>query len=136
MRILHDLGVADTRFSFFMDSSPKRSLELDGILWQQYRPNHTEFPPTHWEWNAEGVKGTAARMEQLCVHALAPDSRFGRHHQRWLAAGPLARPLTVGGPGGRSDGMGGAGAGEVSGIPDLYPSTTMDEKPYEALSLS
>ena len=70
MRILHDLGVADTRFSFFMDSSPKRSLELDGILWQQYRPNHTEFPPTHWEWNAEGVKGTAARMEQLCVHAL------------------------------------------------------------------
>ena len=70
MRILHDLGVAVTRFSFFMDSSPQRSLELDGILWQQYRPDHTEFPPTLWEWNAEGVKGTAARMEQLCVHAL------------------------------------------------------------------
>jgi hypothetical protein len=32
--------------------------------------------------------------------------------------------------------MGGAGAGEVSGIPDLYPATTMDEKPYEALSSS
>ena len=26
--------------------------------------------PTAWDWDAKGVRGTAARMEQLSVHAL------------------------------------------------------------------
>jgi hypothetical protein len=34
------------------------------------QPAHTDFSPTVWEWDADGVRGTAARMEQLCVHAL------------------------------------------------------------------
>ncbi len=34
------------------------------------QPEHTDFSAPHWEWDADGVKGTAARMEQLCVHAL------------------------------------------------------------------
>ena len=34
------------------------------------QPVHTDFSPTLWDWDADGVKGTAARMEQLCVHAL------------------------------------------------------------------
>jgi hypothetical protein len=34
------------------------------------QPEHTDFSPTVWAWDADGVKGTAARMEQLCVHAL------------------------------------------------------------------
>ena len=34
------------------------------------QPAHTDFSPTLWDWDADGVKGTAARMEQLCVHAL------------------------------------------------------------------
>jgi len=33
-------------------------------------PAHTDFSPTVWEWDADGVRGTAARIEQLCVHAL------------------------------------------------------------------
>ena len=36
-----------------------------------------------------------------------------RHHQRQLAAGPLACTLAAGGSGGRTDGMGGPGAGGV-----------------------
>jgi hypothetical protein len=28
------------------------------------------FSPLLWDRDADGVKGTAARMEQLCVHAL------------------------------------------------------------------
>jgi hypothetical protein len=34
------------------------------------QPEHTDFSPTLWDWDADGVKGTAARMEQLSVHAL------------------------------------------------------------------
>jgi len=34
------------------------------------QPEHTDFSPTLWDWDADGVKGTASRMEQLCVHAL------------------------------------------------------------------
>ena len=34
------------------------------------QPAHTDFSPAVWEWDADGVRGTAARMEQLCVHAL------------------------------------------------------------------
>jgi len=34
------------------------------------QPAHTDFSRTLWDWDADGVKGTAARMEQLCVHAL------------------------------------------------------------------
>ena len=34
------------------------------------QPEHTDFSPAVWEWDADGVKGTAARMEQLSVHAL------------------------------------------------------------------
>jgi hypothetical protein len=30
----------------------------------------SDFSPLLWDWDADGVKGTAARMEQLCVHAL------------------------------------------------------------------
>ena len=29
-----------------------------------------DFSPSLWDWDADGVCGTAARMEQLCVHAL------------------------------------------------------------------
>ena len=34
------------------------------------QPAHTDFSPTLWDWDADGVKGTASRMGQLCVHAL------------------------------------------------------------------
>jgi len=34
------------------------------------QPVHTDFSPMIWDWDAEGVKGTASRLEQLCVHAL------------------------------------------------------------------
>jgi len=34
------------------------------------QPAHTDFSPAVWEWDADGVRGTAARMEQLCVHVL------------------------------------------------------------------
>lgn len=34
------------------------------------QPEHTDFSAPLWEWDADGVRGTAARMEQLCVHAL------------------------------------------------------------------
>jgi hypothetical protein len=34
------------------------------------QPEHTDFSPAVWDWDADGVRGTAARMEQLCVHAL------------------------------------------------------------------
>jgi hypothetical protein len=34
------------------------------------QPAHTDFSPTLWDWDADGVKGTSSRMEQLCVHAL------------------------------------------------------------------
>jgi hypothetical protein len=34
------------------------------------QPDHTDFSPSLWDWDADGVRGTAARMEQLCVHAL------------------------------------------------------------------
>ena len=30
---------------------------------------NTDFSPTVWEWDGDGVSGTAGRMEHLCVHA-------------------------------------------------------------------
>ena len=36
---------------------------------QAQQPEHTDFSATHWQWDAAGVRGTAARMEQLAVHA-------------------------------------------------------------------
>jgi hypothetical protein len=34
------------------------------------QPEHTDFSAPLWDWDAAGVRGTAARIEQLCVHAL------------------------------------------------------------------
>jgi hypothetical protein len=34
------------------------------------QPEHTDFSPPLWDWDADGVRGTSARMEQLCIHAL------------------------------------------------------------------
>jgi hypothetical protein len=34
------------------------------------QPAHTDFSPRLWDWDTDGVKGTASRIEQLCVHAL------------------------------------------------------------------
>lgn len=34
------------------------------------QPEHTDFSPTIGDRDADGVQGTASRMEQLCVHAL------------------------------------------------------------------
>jgi hypothetical protein len=45
--------------SSLLDPSPKAQ-----------QPEHTDFSPTLWDWDADGVKGTAARMEQLSVDAL------------------------------------------------------------------
>ena len=36
---------------------------------QAQQPEHTDFSSSHWQWDAAGVRGTAARMEQLAVHA-------------------------------------------------------------------
>ena len=63
---------------------------------------------SHWEWDADGVKGTAARMEQLCLHALLvqlyvpdlvsegelPDHPAGRWQRGfWRPLSPLGDPL-------------------------------------------
>jgi hypothetical protein len=34
------------------------------------QPEHSDFSAPHWELDTDGVKGTAARMEQLCLQAL------------------------------------------------------------------
>jgi len=34
------------------------------------QPEHTDFSPPIWQWDADGVRDTSSRMEQLCVHAL------------------------------------------------------------------
>ena len=34
------------------------------------QPEHTDFSPPIWQWDADGVRDTRSRMEQLCVHAL------------------------------------------------------------------
>ncbi len=34
------------------------------------QPEHTAFRPTLWDWDPDGVGGTATRMGQLCIHAL------------------------------------------------------------------
>ncbi|WP_254980126.1 hypothetical protein [Cyanobium sp. ATX 6A2] len=51
------------------DGATQASSLLDPSAKAQ-QPEHTDFSAPHWEWDADGVKGTAARMEQLCVHAL------------------------------------------------------------------
>ena len=73
------------------------------------QPAHTDFSPTLWDWDADGVKGTAARMEQLCVHALLVQL-YAKH---LVAEGEIP-------PAPGAKGFGGAGkqsttpAGEVS----------------------
>lgn len=34
------------------------------------QPEHDDFSPAVWVWDADGVRGTAARIEQVSVHAL------------------------------------------------------------------
>ena len=34
------------------------------------QPSNTNISPTLWDCDADGDKGTAARMKQLCAHAL------------------------------------------------------------------
>jgi hypothetical protein len=34
------------------------------------QPEHSDFSPTLWDRDADGVKGPAGRLEQLCVHAV------------------------------------------------------------------
>jgi hypothetical protein len=33
------------------------------------QPEPTHFSPMLWDWDADGFKGTAGRLEQLCVNA-------------------------------------------------------------------
>lgn len=47
-----------------------RAISLLDPAARAQQPEHTDLSPTLWAWDADGVKGTAARMEQLCVHAL------------------------------------------------------------------
>lgn len=109
---------------------------LDPVAKAQ-QPDHTDFSPTLLDWDADGVSGTAARMERSHRCLVPRDSlpqpsntlsqrmgcgrRYGwariissnvslwrrRHLQRLLATGTLACPLNAGGSGGRTDGMGG-----------------------------
>jgi len=58
------------------------------------QPEHTDFRPTHRDWDADGVRGTAARMEQFCVHVLLVQL-YAKHLV--ATTRPLARPLTAGG---------------------------------------
>jgi hypothetical protein len=69
---------------------------------------HTDFSPTLWDWDADGVKGTAARMEQLCVHALLVQL-YSKHlvTEGGIPAAPGAKGF---GGGGKSSG---AAADEV-----------------------
>ena len=34
------------------------------------QPEHTDFSPPIWQWEADGVRDTSSRMERLCIHAL------------------------------------------------------------------
>ena len=62
------------------------------------QPAHTDFSPMLWDWDADGVKGTAARMEQLCVHALLVQL-YARHlvTEGGIAPAPGAKAFGGGG---------------------------------------
>ena len=62
------------------------------------QPEHTDFSPSLWDWDADGVRGTAARMEQLCVHALLVQL-YAPH---LVAEGEVAPPPSSKGFGGRA----------------------------------
>jgi hypothetical protein len=55
------------------------------------QPEHTDFSAAHWDWDADGVKGTAARMEQLAVHAL-----LVQHHPPVLVSEGEVPPASCG----------------------------------------
>jgi len=66
------------------------------------QPEHTDFSPTLWDWDADGVKGTASRMEQLCVHALLVQL-YAKHLVREGEIPPASGAKGFGG-GGKSSG--------------------------------
>ena len=66
------------------------------------QPEHTDFSPTLWDWDADGVKGTASRMEQLCVHALLVQL-YAKHFVREGEIPPASGAKGFGG-GGKSSG--------------------------------
>jgi len=74
------------------------------------QPAHTDFSPSIWDWDADGVKGTAARMEQLCVHALLVQL----HTPTLVSEGEIPPP-----PGAKGFGGGGKKAGSSTG--DVKP---------------
>lgn len=67
------------------------------------QPAHTDFSPTLWEWDADGVKGTASRMEQLCVHALLVQL-YAKHLVTEGEIPPASGPKGFGGGGNPSGG--------------------------------
>jgi len=75
------------------------------------QPDHTDFSPSLWDWDADGVRGTAARMEQLCVHALLVQL-YAPH---LVAEGEVPPPPSSKGFGGRAGRGGADGVGRAGG---------------------
>ena len=73
------------------------------------QPEHTDFSPPIWDWDAEGVRGTSARMEQLCVHALLVQL----YATELVSEGEIPPP-----PGARGFGGGGRASASASGATD------------------
>jgi hypothetical protein len=69
------------------------------------QPEHTDFSPPIWDWDAAGVRGTTARMEQLCVHALLVQLFVSE----LVSTGAIPPPTGAKGFGGRAASDGGAG---------------------------
>ncbi|MFN9659805.1 MAG: hypothetical protein ACK6BC_05435 [Cyanobacteriota bacterium] len=69
------------------------------------QPEHTDFSPPIWDWDAAGVRGTTARMEQLCVHALLVQLFV----PELVSTGAIPPPPGAKGFGGRAASGGGAG---------------------------
>jgi hypothetical protein len=57
------------------DSSTYLASNLLDPIARAQQPAHTDFSPTLWDWDADGDKGTAARMEQLPLTLSEPCSR-------------------------------------------------------------
>ena len=74
------------------------------------QPQHTDLSPTIWDWDADGVKGTAARMEQICVHSLLVQL-YARH---LVAEGEIP-------PAASSRGFGAAAKGSAASAEDVNP---------------
>jgi hypothetical protein len=74
------------------------------------QPQHTDFSPTLWDWDADGVKGTAARMEQLSLHALLVQL----YVPSLVGEGEIPPPPGV-------KGFGGAGRGSRSSSEEVMP---------------